>query len=104
MAKVNSSHSRTYLVQANEGPTASVIPDTAKEAAGAPSLPSAGRWDEGLRRRIPLDVAAPSSTASTRRHRDQVQRRGIPDDLSARRADRRFQVVGVFRPSVPVLG
>ena len=88
------------LVQANEAETTTasglVIPDTAKEKPqeGTVVAVGPGRWDEDGEKRIPLDVSEGRHRhlQQVRRHRDQVQRRGVPDPVGPRRAGCRRQV------------
>ncbi|OOK67280.1 10 kDa chaperonin [Mycobacterium kansasii] len=87
------------LVQANEAETTTasglVIPDTAKEKPQeAPSSLSARPVGRGWREAHPAGRrrGRHRHLQQVRRHRDQVQRRGIPDPVGTRRAGCRFQV------------
>ena len=81
------------VVQASEAETTTasgiVIPDTAKEKPqeGKVLAVGPGRIDDNGNR-IPLDVQVGDVViySQVRRHRGQVQRRGVPDPLRPRRA------------------
>ena len=89
------------LVQANEAETTTasglVIPDTAKEKPqeGTVVAVGPGRVGRGRREADPAGRhrRRHRHLQQVRRHRDQVQRRGVPDPVRARRAGSRLQVI-----------
>ena len=81
-----------------------VIPDTAKEKPqeGKVLAVGPGRFDDDGKKRIPLDIKVGDVViySQVRRHRGQVQRRGVPAALGARRARHRREVVLPPQPDV----